>query len=210
MRELRLALVADGASDRALIPIVLWLVRRIVSDLVVAEPGFVAGPHRSSLRASMQRALERHRPDILIVHRDAERTPLAERRAEILDVDGQIQTVRLVPVRMTEAWLLIDEAAIRAAAGNPNGRDPLLLPNNSQLERLPDPKSRMHECLIDASGKRRGRRRHMFKRDISLRVQRVAELIEDFSPLMDLPAFKVFADDLRHALQAMSEHDDGG
>jgi hypothetical protein len=36
--------------------------------------------------------------------------------------------VCVVPVRMMEAWLLIDEMAIRRVAGNPNGRIPIELP----------------------------------------------------------------------------------
>jgi hypothetical protein len=41
---------------------------------------------------------------------------------------------------MTEAWLLIDEKAIREAAGNPKGRQPLNLPKPSKTEELSDPK----------------------------------------------------------------------
>jgi hypothetical protein len=35
---------------------------------------------------------------------------------------------RVVPVRMTKAWLTVDEAAIRKAARNPLGTAPLELP----------------------------------------------------------------------------------
>ena len=31
----------------------------------------------------------------------------------------------IVPVRMTEAWLLLDESAIRRVAGRPHGDEPL-------------------------------------------------------------------------------------
>src|SRR5690606_18674132 len=63
--------------------------------------------------------------DVLVVHRDAERDPVDLRLAEIerarssARIEGSL--VPVVPVRMTEAWLLFDESAIRRAADNPNG-----------------------------------------------------------------------------------------
>ena len=50
-----------------------------------------------------------------------------------------VRHVLVIPVRMTEAWLLIDELALRRAAGNPNGRNPLDLPALKDLEALPEP-----------------------------------------------------------------------
>jgi hypothetical protein len=41
---------------------------------------------------------------------------------------------------MTEAWLLADESAIRCAAGNPNGRVNLNLPDLQAIEDLPTPR----------------------------------------------------------------------
>jgi len=89
---------------------------------------------------------------------------------------------------MTEAWLLIDESAIREASGNPNGRTPLALPRTRDLEKLPDPKELLYELLRQAS-ELSGRRLAKFKPDEC--VHRLAELIDDFSPLCGLPAFKL-------------------
>lgn len=104
---------------------------------------------------------------------------------------GIFSYVLVVPVQMTETWLLIDEAAIRMAAGNPHGRVPLDLPSLARLERLPDPKGYLHERLRLASEKS-GRRLDQFQRGVGERVQRVAALIEDFSPLRHLAAFAQF------------------
>jgi hypothetical protein len=103
--------------------------------------------------------------------------------------------VPIIPVRMTEAWLLIDEAAIRRAADNPNGAVPLDIPPVARLESLPDPKATCDALLISASEKS-GRRRKMFTRDSELaaRRTRIAELIDDFSPLNQLSAFRAFCD----------------
>jgi len=58
-----------------------------------------------------------------------------------------VEVVPAVPVRMTEAWLLFDEAAIRRAAGCPNGSMPLELPSLKTSEDIPDPKTILHEAL---------------------------------------------------------------
>jgi hypothetical protein len=58
----------------------------------------------------------------------------------LLKEDVKLPVVCVIPVKMTEAWLLIDEKAIREAAGNPKGRQPLNLPKPSKTEELSDPK----------------------------------------------------------------------
>lgn len=91
---------------------------------------------------------------------------------------------------MQEAWLLIDESALRYAAGNPNGDERLTLPSTGKLEHLPDPKSLLHQLLRQASGLR-GRRLQRFNR--TLHGRRVADCIDDFGPLCRLPAFRRLA-----------------
>jgi len=86
---------------------------------------------------------------------------------------------------VTEAWLLFDEHAIRRAAGNPNGRDPIPVPFD-RVENAADPKSILHDVLRSASGLS-GRRREKF--DVRRAVHRVAEYIDDFSSLRRLSAF---------------------
>jgi hypothetical protein len=94
---------------------------------------------------------------------------------------------------MQEAWLLFDEAADRRAAGNPNGRDPLAMPPLKRLDKLPDPKETLYELLRNASGLR-GRRLKRFSTQAS--ATRVAEFIDDFTPLRGLTAFAVLEEEL--------------
>ena len=101
---------------------------------------------------------------------------------------------------MTEAWLLLDEAAIRHAADNPNGKVDLALPRLKDMEAMPDPKEKLNEVLrvaCDLSG----RRLDQFRRDEANRRVRVADFVQDFSPLLCLPAFKKLCDET-HALIA--------
>ncbi len=53
---------------------------------------------------------------------------LAEIKAALESMEGIPVTVPIVPVTMTEAWLLFDERAIRRAADNPAGENSLQLP----------------------------------------------------------------------------------
>jgi hypothetical protein len=163
-------------------------------------------PPREDLSGRMKAALEHYPCDILFVHRDAERRPMAERVKEILDAAsaaGISDLVPVVPVRMTEAWLLIDEAAIRRAAGNPNGQVGILLPPVRDLDQLPHPEEVLRGLLVNASEKT-GRHLRRFHRDLHDRVQRVAELIPDFAVLRVLPAFVAFESATRDAVMRLS------
>jgi len=105
----------------------------------------------------------------------------------------------VVPVRMLEAWLLLDEKAIRQAAGNPNGRQPLNLPSPSRLEERPDPKHDLHEALRTACALR-GRRWKKF--DLGRAVCRITDYQQDFALLRQLPAFCQLEDAVARMAQA--------
>jgi len=138
--------------------------------------------------------------DLLFVHRDAERESHANRKQEIYAALGQMQAsivvppiICVVPVRMQEAWLLFDESTLRAAAGNPHGSQILQLPRIADLERLPDPKTILHNLLREASGLS-GRRRKQVP--VSVYAHRLAELVDDFSALRALSAFRSLEADI--------------
>jgi len=108
--------------------------------------------------------------------------------------------VCVVPVRMQEAWLLHDTAAIRQAADRPSGTDFLDLPPANRWERLPDPKSTLHNAHRIANGAT-GRRARRF--NPAPAAHRLAELITDWSPLRTLPAFARLEADTRTALTTL-------
>lgn len=142
--------------------------------------------------------------DLLFVHRDAEKKPHEKRVNEIQAAISQVKSVQVppfvcvIPVRMQEAWLLFDEAALRRAAGNPNGRQVLDLPDVAQLEELPNPKNILHELLRKASGLSP---RRVKKFSVNECVHRVAELIDDFTPLRSLPAFRMLEVEIEKVIQ---------
>ena len=198
MTLLAWSLLADGGADRALLAIVRWSIRIARPDITLLEPRFEVRSTQLSLATAIQECAERTNADVVFVHRDAERESLEDRRAEIpLVLDRQVS---VVPVRMTEAWLLIDERSIRAAASNPNGVIPLPMPKSRDLEGLPDPKDILRDLLVRAS-ESSGRRLEKYKADLARRCHLVAEEIESFAPLRGLPAFRAFEADLGAALR---------
>ncbi|HWQ13278.1 MAG TPA: hypothetical protein VNL77_10780 [Roseiflexaceae bacterium] len=208
MPDLHYTLLADGSSDRALMPVLTWALRAQGVTRPIQPAWADLARLRQRPRTLPERIVESLRLypcDLLFVHRDAEREPHHTRRAEILRaLDGVRQrrialpaAVCVVPVRMQEAWLLFDEAAIRAAAGNPYGRKELHLPRLADLEGLPDPKATLQQLIRAASGLH-GRR----LQQLTISTYRLAELIDDFAPLRALPAFQSLEAELGEVVAA--------
>lgn len=98
---------------------------------------------------------------------------------------------------MQEAWLLVDEHAIRSAAGNPNGKQGVDMPQPNTIERLADPKEMLHRVLREASGLN-GRRKKNVR--VETASHRIVYYMTSISPLRKLPAFRQLEEDLRDAL----------
>lgn len=207
-RLLRYTLIADGSSDACLRFPIEWLMRTMGwyeiegqwADLrVVPDLG-------RKVAARLRAAMEHYPAELYLVHRDAEAGPAQHRLDEIRDAVSSLSVamrhVRVVPVRMTEAWLLHDEVAIRVASGRPRGSMSLHLPPVSRVEGLSNPKSVLRQALLDASGAT-GRLRKKKLRDFGVMRFRVAELIRDYGPLRQLSAFSRFEEELRAALESL-------
>jgi hypothetical protein len=203
---MRFTLLTDGSSDQALLPILDWLLRQRTE--APFQPAWAdlrripAAPKALAERIAV--ALDFYPCDLLFVHRDAEREPPSQRAQEIREALSYVPAcppvVCVIPIRMQEAWLLFDEGALRKAAGRPNGRNALALPKLTSIEQDPDPKARLHALLREASGLF-GRHAKRFRPEIQ--VHRLAELIDDFSPLLGLSAFQVLDAELRAALAVL-------
>jgi hypothetical protein len=199
---MRYSLVADGSSDRVLVPILNWCHRQCSNspaDIQWVDSTRI--PLRS--RRDLAAVVDLYPCEILFIHRDAEAQPALDRRVEIASLAGVVNVpyVPVIPIRMTEAWLLFDEQAIRSAVGNPNGTVDLRLPAAVALEDLPDPKQVLHTALTTASELNR-RRRSSFRPHE--RVQQIPNYIEDFSPLRALSAFRRLESDLALCLNRPS------
>jgi hypothetical protein len=208
--SLECTLVSDGSSDRALIPILNWLLQANgaypAQEIEWYDPSRFK--HRpTSLSERIDHAVENYPCDLLFIHRDAEGERLDRRVAEIRTAlkasssgeNGRMPAVLVIPIRMMEAWLLFDKARLREAAGCPQGNTPLDLPRLRSCEKLADPKERLHRCLRAASEKRG---RHLKKFNVDSAIHRLSDLIPDFSPLRRLSAFQRLEEELRVVLRA--------
>ena len=195
------ALLGEGRSDRALLPILRWLLGRCADQDIRVEwvdTERFRLPHRT-LKEKVAAALIACPCDLLFVHRDADHEDPQPRHEEIRGAVGAHPHVAVVPVRETEAWLLIDPKAIAAAAGRPRWADALNLPPVARLEAVADPKRLLKSALMEALGQT-GRRAAHFDPDTAM--HRAADLVEDWSPLLQLSAFQRLERDTRAALGA--------
>jgi hypothetical protein len=193
MERLDFTLLTDGSADAILIEPITWLLRQHLS-ISIPINGTWADLRRlpkppKDLRNRIQVALELYPCDLLFVHRDAEGEPHERRIKEITAAVAGLanRSVPIVPVRMQEAWLLINERALRIAAGNPNGRIALEMPAIERLEKILNPKQVLHDLLLSAS-ELTGRRRQKLKP--GEKAMRLGALIEDYGPLRCLSAFR--------------------
>lgn len=206
MSGLTYTLLGDGPADRLLEFPVRWALEKFGVSVELGQWADLrrVGLAHEPLGDRARAALEYYPAELLLVHRDAENVShevrVEEIRRAVRDVTDRY--VAIVPVRMTESWLLHDEKAIRRASGNPNGVASLEVPPPSRVESDVDPKATLERALLTASeltGRRRQRRRAEFPQ---MRA-RTAELITDYEPLRVTPAFSAFLVALRAALTAL-------
>lgn len=202
MNTLRFTLVGEGTSDRVLIPILRWMlgIRHPDSEWIGQPANLheLPKPPRG-LQGKIATASDLFPADVIFIHRDADRESPSKRRDEIAEALRMLPTrparhcVPVIPVRMTEAWLLISESALRSASGNPGGRKPLSLPPVSKLESVADPKQLLQDLLLEAS-ELTGRRRKKFSFP-EVRA-RIPDFLEDFETLLRLPSAKELFDEI--------------
>lgn len=183
-------LLADGSSDRVLLPILQWLLDQHCSAATELNFADHLPSEPTGLTERIRAAMDYYPCHLLFVHRDAEGDDPSVRQGQIdaawAGCNPAVQLVSVVPVRMTEAWLLMDDTAIRGAAGNPRSTATLDLPKPGKLEQHKDPKGALFEALRTASGYS-GSRLKDFRPES--RRHRVTELMATFAPLRTLPSF---------------------
>lgn len=200
------ALVSEGSADRMLHAPIEWLLEqhcRVPYSGTWANPASLGDTSRA-VRTRLAEVAKYYPCDLAFVHRDRDNSTVQHRIDEItqaaLDSNYPTPIVCVIPVRMTEAWFLFDEAAIRRAAGNPHSRVPLHLPSHQVAQRRSDPKEIIEEALVVAS-ELRGRKLAQFRTDISNRKALVATYIDNFDPLRRHQSFADFEADVLSTLR---------
>lgn len=162
--------------------------------------GFTGHDVESKLQAAVQ--LEPG-ANLVIVHRDSDGRDPDPRHDEIEAARRTLgieqNTVPVVPVQETEAWLLLDEEEIKRAAGNPSSRADLGLPGPTDVERVASPKDVLYEALLEASGTT-GRRRERFRTRLPAAASQLLRRLPVQGEIERVPAWQRFRADLRDAI----------
>jgi hypothetical protein len=205
----RALLLADGQSDEPLGLHVARMAARHGCDLDIVAPDLrrLEPPPGHSVSARLEAVFAFDEDfDLVIIHRDAEAQSPDARRSEVLEAVGayrvDLPVLPVIPVRMTDAWLLVDEEAIRRVAGRPSGTEPLGLPTVGQIEQIPDAKAVLQEALAKASGSS-GRRLRRFKRDFGGQRRRLLEGLDHDGPVSGLAAWQELVASVEDAVSAL-------
>jgi hypothetical protein len=157
----------------------------------------------AKLRAAL--ALEPE-ANLIFVHRDADGRNGDARYIEIAAAaaacGGDQPVVCVVPIQETEAWLLLDETAIRRAVGRPRGNLRLELPRPAAVERLTRPKERLQQVLERAS-EATGRRLERIRLDFPLQRRALLQDLPIVGSLEGVPSWRRLRNDLRLVLGAV-------
>ncbi len=205
-------LVAEGSSDDGLIPHLENLCIELgASEVTGTSLDFqrLDMPVRKTVSAKLQAALQLEpTANLIFIHRDADSQDPEPRYKEISDAVTkcglQKPWVSLVPVQETEAWLLLDEAAIRMVAGRPRGHRPLGLPRPSEVEEVANPKEKLREVLARASDLS-GRRLARFRRDFPNHRRLLLQRIPTGGVLFELQSWVRLRNGLEQALTNLRE-----
>ncbi|NVM78186.1 hypothetical protein FHW83_004010 [Duganella sp. SG902] len=206
MKILRCTLLADGTSDEVLIPIIDWLISENFPHIRFQSTfAKELGKIGMSLENRIPAAIKFFPCDILLVHRDEEGQGVEKRLEEINTALDKLDAIctPIIPVRMTEAWLLSDEMAIRSAAGNQNGRVDLKLPHKRLWETQLDPKALLLNALCVATEKS-GRALKKFSPEKERAL--VARRTTSFAALRGLKSFDLFEDSLVRNISKVIEN----
>ena len=213
---LRALLLADGPSD---LPLAMHLEalcadhgREVqVTPIDPRRLGLDGRTVEDRLRIVLAQDVE---PDFVFIHRDAEAQSPDDRIAEVkrgaTAAGISVETVvPVVPVRMTEAWLLLDEMEIRRVSGRPSSTNALGLPSAGQAENIADPKALLRKALLKAGDPSGKRRRRQFERDFGRHRALLLQRLDPRGPVTKLSAWQRLDADVQSVLDAEPEQSEG-
>lgn len=191
-------------------------IQRLLIQHGATEADGISSHFGTSLTEKVKQGLDLSaEPDLLFIQRDADHhlnTPAAGAARRYEEITIAVQSlnhdgpyVRIIPVRMTEAWLLLNECEIRRVAGKPSGRDDLDLPAVQNIENIADPKRLLEDILLRAGSPKGIRRKKNFKNNFGEHRRQLIENLPVGGPLDSLDSWVRFRDDTIAALQALGD-----
>jgi hypothetical protein len=201
--------LCEGSSDTGLRFHIEEIAGAMGRQILVTVPDLNRLPNKpgrsvaDKLRAAQQLSDGGHTYDLVVIHRDSDRESPDRRRKEIAEavatVSPELAYVPVIPVRMLEAWLVLDQSAIREVAGNPNGKVALDLPKPAKAESVADPKALLKQAIATAS-EERGRGLQKLQTRFPANRARLLQMLDREGPVKQLASWQSFTDDLREAL----------
>lgn len=189
--------IAEGTSDHPLSNIVETLFFTKGVEIRLSTPDFsllsekVNKDIKSKVEAGVK--LIGSVPDVIVIHRDADNSGTLARIKEI-DLGTRhllnlTKVVPIIPVKMTEAWLLLDEKSIRTVSGNPKGKVSINIPKVREVESIANPKSFLAECILTAS-ELTGRKRETLKKRFNQNRRQLLGKLDQEGPVTSLPSWQ--------------------
>lgn len=208
--RVRFVLVCEGSSDEGLVAHLQSIcIERGAAEAIGLAPDFSRLPRAPSkdvkTRILAALALEPS-TNVVFVHRDADSRSEEPRINEIAEASAgaSVPVVPVVPIQETEAWLLLDEDAIRSVVENAHGTVSLGLPRPRDVEKLADPKEKLKEVLAVASGQQ-GRRLTRTKREFPRHRALLVERLDPGGKITLLSAWQRLLDRTGEAIQRLRD-----
>jgi hypothetical protein len=202
--------ISEGPSDQALVSHLENLcIYAGANEATGITPDFgrLPAPVGRTVTAKLQAAM-RLEPEanLFFIHRDADSPEYEPRYAEIMDAATSCclakPWVGVVPVQETEAWLLLDEQAIRRVVGKPRGTVNLALPAAKRVEDVARPKEVLQQALIYAA-QVKGRRLDSLRQDFSDHRRMLLLNLRIDGPQSQLPSWQRMREDITMALKLL-------
>jgi len=209
--RIHFVLVGEGSSDDGLIPHLENLCIELgASEVTGTSLDFqrLGWSMRKTVAAKLLAAIYLEpTANLFFVHRDADRQDPTPRVSEITEAVSRCGLkkpwVSVVPVQETEAWLLLDEEAIRTVAGRPRGRRPLSLPLPREVEAITSPKEKLKEALVHAS-ELSGRRLAKFRREFPTHRHLLLQRLPTGGALFEVKSWSRLRDGVGRAVSMLS------
>ena len=212
---LQIGYTAEGTTDQRFLSNIIrktfeYAVYDCHSEIEVYEPEFLAKQGENFVSQIEKIVKEYSYFHVICIHCDSDSPTIddvfrnkitpALNAVTLLD-DVCKNLVAIVPVQMTEAWLMADFELLKAKIGTTKSNNELGLPNRiNQVERIADPKEVVSSAIkIAQAGLTRKRRKLVISSLYSPISQEVS-----IEYLIQLPSFNRFLNEVRNALKRLN------
>ena len=201
-RSVSFAFLCEGASDTGLIAHLETLLVHFGAQEATGMPDTRKGTIPARLR-QLRTEETGTGIDMVFIHRDSDGPDREGREREIrrgVEESGFPHPfIPVIPVQETEAWLLLDEQAIRDVVACPKGKQSLRLPKPNAIEGTRNPKEILQKALLTASetsGRRLKKEKNSFNHHRRVLLQR----FDPFGAVRNLPSWQCLERDIQRAL----------